>query len=234
MASAQSLLADVLLRGGGGCGPVSSYICAPQGAAGLVTQLAAGADFGLGAREVLVCGWEPGPSALEAACLGRPRFTAVLTLTETVRKEDAEAGPCLVGGRSPLGEVGALNRLPHPGGRWHGKRDAPAGSPARDPLILLEGASSLSGPQALLCEGWGPVLCSSRAARAGNCSPRLARRRHACRLLSPHGQGSPVFLCHLAAFFSAPGAEVGASNGRIIQMWAGPLALPPACGLGVS
>lgn len=111
---------------------------------GLVTQLPAGADFGLGSREGHVCSWEPGPSTLEAACLGRPRFSAVLTLTETVRKEDAEARPCLVGGRSPLGEVGALDRLTHPGGRWRGKRDSQAGSPGKDPLILLEGAVFLS------------------------------------------------------------------------------------------
>lgn len=145
VASAQSLLAAdaLLLRGGGGRGPVSSYICAPQGATRFVTQLAAGADFGLGAREAHVYGWEPGPSALEAACLGRRRFSAMLTLTETVRKEDAEARPCLVGGRSPPGEADALNRWPHPGGSWCGKRGAQAGSPGKDPLILVEGAVSL-------------------------------------------------------------------------------------------
>ena len=50
--------------------PREFLLCPLQEALGLVTQLLARADFGLGAREAHACGWVLGSSAPEAPGLG--------------------------------------------------------------------------------------------------------------------------------------------------------------------
>lgn len=104
----QALPVAVLLRGGGE--PRGSHV-GPHGRLGLVTQLLA-APLGLGAREAHVCGRDL--ALPPRSC--QPWATAFLHHGQD-RKEGGHPRLSLPGqrGRCQVGEVGAFNRLTHPG-----------------------------------------------------------------------------------------------------------------------
>lgn len=76
---ARSLLVNVLLRGGERMAPTGSYFGPLQEAMGLVMQLIAGADFGLGAKGT--CLWL-GPGHFRPVTYV-PWATTFLQLTDT-------------------------------------------------------------------------------------------------------------------------------------------------------